>query len=283
VARAVEWAVRASNPEMRERGRTVIAVPPLPAVAIDETRLKQVLLNLLLNAAKALDPNHRGCNVVRVSAFECGGRVTIEVSDTGCGISPETAARMFEPFFTTRAEGEGTGLGLSVSASIVESVGGSIDAESSVGHGSTFRITLPLASPSTSSMRSTRPTHAKPKRSARVLLVNSDAGLLSAMGKALALDHAVVPVNSGSAALEHIRRGEHFDAVVCDLLLSDLTGLCLRAEVERASPRLAEHFVFLSDGGSGAAELLAASSCPCLQKPICFDELSAIIARYAPT
>ena len=144
--RVVRWAVRASASEMQNRGRVIVSLGELPLVRLDETRLGQVLLNMLLNAAKALDHEKSSSNWVRISAFERRSSVVILVSDTGGGISAEAATRIFEPFFTTRADGGGTGLGLSVSATIVESVGGTIEVESELGLGSTFRIMLPVAS-----------------------------------------------------------------------------------------------------------------------------------------
>lgn len=143
--RVVRWAVRASASELRDRGRVIVSLGELPPVGLDETRLGQVLLNLLLNAAKALDHQKSASNWVRISAFERQSSVVILVSDSGGGMPAETAARIFEPFFTTRSEAGGTGLGLSVSSSIVESVGGTIEVESELGRGSTFRIMLPVA------------------------------------------------------------------------------------------------------------------------------------------
>jgi signal transduction histidine kinase len=105
-----------------------------------------VVINLLINAAHAITPGKPAENEVRVVARANGaGGVLLEVKDTGCGIPPENLGRIFEPFFTTKPLGEGTGLGLSVCQTIITSMGGTIEVESEVGRGSTFRITLPLA------------------------------------------------------------------------------------------------------------------------------------------
>ncbi|HEV3049274.1 MAG TPA: ATP-binding protein, partial [Longimicrobium sp.] len=118
----------------------------VPPVLGNGPRLGQVVLNLLLNAAHAIPPGKEEQNEIRVTARANGaGSVVVEVSDTGSGIPPETLERIFEPFFTTKPVGQGTGLGLSVCHSIITSMKGTIQVESQVGRGTTFRITLPRA------------------------------------------------------------------------------------------------------------------------------------------
>ena len=125
----------------------------LPPVLMDPNHIKQVLINLLINAIEAMEG--RGGEIeLRVSRVTLGRKhaVEIAVADTGCGISPEQQALIFEPFFSTKQEGGGgavtggTGLGLSVSYGIVRRHGGTIDVESSPGNGTTFRVRLPLDS-----------------------------------------------------------------------------------------------------------------------------------------
>lgn len=115
-------------------------VPPLPCYG---GRLSQVFLNLLINAAQAIE-NH-GAITVRTAHHD--GMIVIEVADTGCGIAPENLTRIFESFFTTKDVGQGTGLGLHLALNIVHAHGGRIDVESTVGKGTTFRIELPVTGP----------------------------------------------------------------------------------------------------------------------------------------
>ncbi|QSQ24747.1 HAMP domain-containing protein [Pyxidicoccus parkwayensis] len=130
---------------IRQRARLVLEVDGAPPVLGNGARLCQVMLNLLLNAAHALEPGGAGHNTIRVSARALGAeRVQVEVSDTGCGIPPENLARIFDPFFTTRPVGMGTGMGLAVCHGIIASHGGEISVESELGKGSTFRVTLPV-------------------------------------------------------------------------------------------------------------------------------------------
>ncbi len=114
----------------------------LPRVNGNRGRLQQVLMNLLLNAVDAMP---RG-GTITVAARAVSGRVRIEVSDTGIGISPEHLDKIYDPFFTTKPRGQGTGLGLSVSYGIVKEHSGTLAAESSPGEGSRFIISLPVAS-----------------------------------------------------------------------------------------------------------------------------------------
>lgn len=126
---------------------------PLPELWCVPSQLNQVFMNLILNAAQAIDAD--GCITVRTHLDEAS-MVRIEVSDTGCGIAPEHLERIFEPFFTTKQIGCGSGLGLSIAADIARKHGGVIEVESAPGEGSTFRIILPLLSQGSDGVAETR-------------------------------------------------------------------------------------------------------------------------------
>jgi two-component system NtrC family sensor kinase len=101
----------------------------------------QVFLNLLVNAAHAIDEQ----GDIRITTWEENGSARIAISDTGCGIQPEDQKHIFDPFFTTKEVGKGTGLGLAIAYDIiVVKHSGLIDVRSEVGKGSTFTITLPV-------------------------------------------------------------------------------------------------------------------------------------------
>jgi two-component system NtrC family sensor kinase len=110
------------------------------------TQISQVLLNLLLNAAQAIEAAGRqGQGRIRLSAHQEEERLVLAVEDNGCGIPPEHLPRLFDPFFTTKEVGEGTGLGLSICHNIISAHGGEIQVESTPGQGTTFRVLLPQA------------------------------------------------------------------------------------------------------------------------------------------
>jgi signal transduction histidine kinase len=137
----LERALRVAEPHVRRRARVERAYGDVPPVEGSRRELEQVLLNLLINAAQAIE----GGGTVRVSTACHAGEVEIAVSDTGCGIPGDLLERIFDPFFTTKPAGEGTGLGLSISHEIVRRHGGRILVDSAVGRGTEVRIRLPAA------------------------------------------------------------------------------------------------------------------------------------------
>ncbi|MBU8896440.1 histidine kinase [Corallococcus sp. H22C18031201] len=146
VGAVVRTAAKMAMHELRHRARLVLECDGMPPVQGNGSRLGQVFLNLLLNAAQAIPPGHAEQNEVRIVARHgLPGQVLVEVKDTGCGIAHEHRERIFDPFFTTKPLGVGTGLGLSVCHGIVTSLGGALTVESEPGRGSTFRVMLPVA------------------------------------------------------------------------------------------------------------------------------------------
>jgi signal transduction histidine kinase len=113
-------------------------VDGLPALSADRDQLRQVILNLLTNAYQAIGET----GTVTLGIEQSDGAVQLLVADDGAGMTEETRARLFEPFFTTQAKG--VGLGLAVSRRIVEAHGGRLLCESAVGSGTQFRVVLPM-------------------------------------------------------------------------------------------------------------------------------------------
>ena len=141
----LDSCVNMAGSEIRHRARLVKEYGALPPVHGNESRLGQVFLNLLVNAAQAIPHGNERVNEIRLTtAFE-EGWVVVAVRDTGAGISPENLHRLFEPFFTTKPVGVGTGLGLSICNGIITALGGRITVESEPGQGTTFRVFLPPA------------------------------------------------------------------------------------------------------------------------------------------
>ena len=116
----------------------------VPEMRLDEKKIKQVLMNLIMNAKHAI--GKKGSLSISTGLDPSETRVVVKIADTGHGIERKNLARIFDPFFTTKPTGEGTGLGLSVSYGIVKNHGGDILVDSQVGRGSTFTIVLPLVS-----------------------------------------------------------------------------------------------------------------------------------------
>ena len=140
----VEFAVRSAAGEVRHRGQLKLTVAAVPPIRGSRTRLGQVVLNLLVNAIEAFDPELRPRNLLTVTLGVQGNEALLVVEDNGMGIPAEVLSRVFDPFFTTKVDG-GTGLGLAISKQIVEELGGSIEVSSTVGKGTTFQVRLPVA------------------------------------------------------------------------------------------------------------------------------------------
>jgi two-component system NtrC family sensor kinase len=114
----------------------------LPPVVIDPSQMQQVFMNMLINAAEAMDGSGRLKLAIRFDPMEKS--IEMEFVDTGHGISEENMERIFDPFFTTKEVGHGTGLGLAISYGIVKEHNGTISVQSEVGKGTTFVVRLPV-------------------------------------------------------------------------------------------------------------------------------------------
>jgi len=278
VARALDWALRTTAHEFRHRARVITHLARVPAVALDETRLGQVLVNLLINAAHAIEPGDAERNEVNVSVRTAGERVGFEVSDTGSGMAPEVLKRVFEPFFTTKPVGVGTGLGLSICHGIVASAGGSLRAESRIGRGSSFHFELPLAKPT--NIEPVAPlTEPALQRRGRVLVVDDEAMVLSTIGRILR-EHDPVCVDSPKKALELMDQAP-FDVIFTDLMMPDMTGMDFYEELLRTRPEAARRVIFLSGGvvNPRVKDFLATVPNRRLEKPFRTETLKSLVQQ----
>ncbi len=253
VLRVLESSINMTSQEIRHRAKLYKNLDRVPTVVSSESRLGQVFLNLLLNAAQAIPTGAADEHSVTVTSRRSAENdAVIEVSDTGHGIAPEVMERIFDPFFTTKPVGTGTGLGLSICRSIVEATGGRLTVESTVGVGTTFRVVLPGVVREARQTR--RPSFVPPAECARVLAVDDDPLIGRAIARVLR-GHDVVSVESAEAALVRLLDpNEHFDLVLCDLMMPAMTGRELYEELLRGNPDRVEVVVFMS-GGTFTPEL----------------------------
>jgi PAS domain S-box-containing protein len=136
----IESTLALARAELRDRIEVVLDIDSLPLLRCHPAELNQVFLNLILNAAQAIDGKGR----LTIAARDAGERIVITFSDTGKGMTPDVMRQIFNPFFTTKPVGQGTGLGLSIAYQIItDRHGGQIAVESTPEQGSTFTITLP--------------------------------------------------------------------------------------------------------------------------------------------
>lgn len=141
----VEFVLDFLNYEAARRGVTLIKTLDfrLPVIAVEGNLLKQIVLNIIMNALQAMETAGGRLMVETCAPHE--NEVSIVISDTGPGISSESLERIFEPYFTTKRPGEGTGLGLYVTKTLVENMGGRIQVSSAVGEGTAFTVTFAAA------------------------------------------------------------------------------------------------------------------------------------------
>jgi signal transduction histidine kinase len=132
--------------QLKNRADVRLELGNLPLVECAPSQIDQVFLNLIVNAAQAMPEGKMGLIDIRTHCDDT--QVWVEVQDNGPGIAPEILKKIFDPFFTTKDPGTGTGLGLSVSQNIIQQHGGTLTVESTVGIGTTFKITLPIKRPS---------------------------------------------------------------------------------------------------------------------------------------
>jgi PAS domain S-box-containing protein len=286
VRAVVDAALRVIHNELHHRARLVTELGDgAPAVVTGSSqRLEQVFLNLLVNAVQAL-PDGRAENEIRVAVRVTATReVVAEVSDNGPGIPDDIRSRIFDPFFTTKPVGLGLGLGLSICHGIVSNHGGTITVESAPGRGSTFRIVLPGAPPAAGAAGGAQAAPAAtdlPARRRRVLVIDDEPALGAMIRRVLSRDCDVDLAASAREGLDRLDRPDVYDVVLCDLMMPDMTGMDLYAEIARRHPGVERRFVFMTGGAftPRATEFLAKIPNRRLEKPFETALLKATVAR----
>ena len=289
VERVMDSAVRMAWNEIRHRARLIKEYRTVPGVYASESRLAQVFLNLLVNAAQALPEGHASANEIRVATNTRGDRVAIEVTDTGPGIPPEAMGRLFTPFYTTKPVGVGTGLGLSICHRIVTGLGGEITVDTEVGRGTTFRVILPsaIAQADEPPVDQIAPKEPAPRAAdhdgapARVLVVDDESMIGRAIHRMLSPHYDVTVVTRARDALSRIHGGARFDVILCDLLMPEMTGMDLHDELVLTAPDQAAAMVFVTGGAftPRAREFLAEMASRCIEKPFDTAALRAAVAE----
>jgi CheY-like chemotaxis protein len=206
--------------------------------------------------------------------------VVLAVSDTGCGMTPDTAAHIFEPFFTTKEKGKGRGLGLAVAHGIVKGYNGYIQVESKPGQGSTFRVWIPALEQETALPAQQEPAGITTLTGTERILVVDDELLLVKINQRVLEDYGytVTGVTDSKQALELVRSDPaRFDLLVTDQTMPGLTGIELARAVLERVPDMP---VILCTGHSAVAsadEVLAMGIRMYLHKPIPADELARAV------
>ena len=224
--------------------------PAIPRIKVDPGQIGQVLMNLAINARDAMT---RGGNLTLETrtvdlddayvqahlGTKAGRHVMLSVSDTGTGMPPEVVARIFEPFFTTKGVGKGTGLGLAVVYGVISQSGGSIEVESDVGAGTTFKLYFPITQDEIhpAGKSGEIEIHAGIET---ILVVEDEASLLEIAKESLeSFGYTVLMANSGPDALKLLSAREgKIDLLLTDVVMPGMSGRELADTVKMKLPEL---------------------------------------------
>ena len=269
--------------EIRHRATLERDFDDIPPADVNESRLGQVFLNLLINASQAMPERPAAANRITVrTRTDDEGWAVIEIADNGVGIEPDSVSRVFEPFFTTKGISDGTGLGLSICRNIIREAGGTIEAESELERGTTFVVRLPASArahvPDTTKAQSTAPVGPR----ARVIVVDDEVLVGRSIQRALR-GHEVEVFTNGTKAIERLCADEPFDVVFCDLMMPEVSGMEVFDRVSATRPELASRFVFMTGGAftAQARDFLKKASQDCLEKPFQLHQIRDLVAARA--
>jgi two-component system NtrC family sensor kinase len=265
--------------------KLALQVPEGVRILADAVQIKQVLINLMINAIDAMEHTTRKDLQVRVAVR--GAMAELSVQDTGHGIPPEKLNRIFDPFFTTKSAERGTGLGLSVCLGIVGQHRGEIAVSSVPGEGTVFTVLLPLAlgqepaapEPAGSAQR-LEPVAELAQLAPRleVLVIDDEEYITSLVHELLRarLGCRVEQVHDGREAIQRLERA-HFDLVITDIRMPGLDGFAVLGWIRDFRPALMPKvLVITGDSGSLPQDReLRALGVPALRKPFTSDELVA--------
>jgi signal transduction histidine kinase len=226
----------------------------LSKIKADPGQIEQVIMNLAVNARDAM-PNGgkllietKGVQLDggQIASLPAGRYVLLSVSDTGHGMSAETASHIFEPFFTTKEVGKGTGLGLSTAFGIVEQTGGTLSVESKVGVGTIFRAYLPVTTEPSGAEAGGGAAVEKSAGCATVLLVEDETPLRKLISQVLkSAGHTVLEAASGDEALAlSLRHAGAIDLLLTDVIMPGMNGPELAAKLHGRRPAM--RIVFMS-------------------------------------
>lgn len=256
--------------------------PSLPPLSADYDQLHQIIINLIVNAQQALagagEPGR--ALTMRTALGEQPGTVILEVADNGPGVPEEARRRIFEPFYTTKPQGEGTGVGLSFSQGIAEAHGGWLELVPTP-RGACFRLTLPIDPDAVQPVPEAvaEPEPEVPGR--RALVVDDEQEIAESLADFLSIEGFVCDVAIGGAAAQDRLATGNYDLIVSDLRMPGVDGPELHAWLAACRPDLIDRIGFATGDTLGAAaeRFLAAVQRPVLEKPFMPDAVHRFLQQ----
>lgn len=278
---AVRSVLQLVGKELEARARLSLDLRETAPILGHPSRLVQVILNLVMNAMQSLPASAASLGEVHISTETRDGRVLIDVSDSGPGVSPAERERIFDPFVTTKPIGEGTGLGLFVCRNIVQGYAGEISVHDRPGGGASFRVSLPVAPEARAADAPAleRPAAATVTR-AHVLLIDDDTRVLAALsGRLRRAGYQTSVCSTGAEGLSQLLEHEGIDIAFCDLMMKGMTGMDLHAELSKRASGLLAKVVFMTGGACSpqSRKFVLEHSESVVEKP--FDPLAEVRKR----
>lgn len=265
--------------EIRHRAKLTRRLNAVVPILGNEAKLAQLVLNLLVNAAQAMPEGMVSENEILVETRQQGrGAVVIEISDTGSGIDPAIANRVFDAFFSTKQRRPG--MGLAIARAAVSAHGGEISLSPRIGGGTIARVVLPSVEANVGDEATKTPAEGTQRR---VLVVDDDPLVLRSLTRILARDFEVAAARNGREALDMVRAGGTYDAMLCDLVMPELSGIELHEVLTQDDPELAKRTVFLTGGAfTGRAQaFLETVGQPHLEKPVDLKAVREVLMRLS--
>lgn len=282
VVKMRSYELRLSNIELKTN-----LADDLPMVVLNSAQMEQVLLNIIINAEQAMFKKmKKGKLFIRTS--KRGDCLRIQITDNGPGIPEENLDKVFETFFTTRAEEGGTGLGLGVCRSIIADHQGRVFASSKYGHGACFTIELPLGVPSGQALKAPPPSARLPKLGASVLVVDDELSIRLMINRVLSREGYSVDAaaDARTALAEYGTR--KYDLMLVDIRMPDIDGIDFYLSLKERDPAMQGKVIFITGDlmSQRNSLFIKENGLPVIAKPFGIQELrqqvEAVLADSSP-
>lgn len=285
LADVVKAAIRLSSTQTKHRAKLNTEIATGLYFRGHASKITQVVINLLVNAAQSIPLGHVSENHIDLRAFTKEQMLCLQIQDTGTGIAPEVLNTIFDPFVTTKQVGEGTGLGLAISRQIVTDHGGHIEVESQPDEGSCFSIFLPLAQAPGSAQKEqkTASFEKDPEKSSadklKVLIIDDEDSVRQTLSRMLKNHAQVDSAASVAEALTMLKHNANYDLLICDLIMPQQTGMDMYQHLLDKWPQLIARLVFISGGtfSDEARDFIEKTKSPMLAKPFKKKSLLALL------
>ena len=283
----LDSSIHIAQSQMSSNTLVLRAYEEIPPVRGDIGRLGQVFLNLIVNAAQAVqnNPQDKAKHITIRTYQEEVEYITLEIIDSGPGIPSSQLSCIFEPFYTTKPSGVGTGLGLFISRRIVEECHGLIDVSHTGPSGTTFQLKLPVGrgmafSSEPRSQRKGKSSYPQPTTAMSILVIDDEPLVGRSLRRTLK-SHRVDVVHNGHQAIE-LMESTHYDLILCDVMMPDVTGMDVFHSVKQRWPGREARIAFMTGGAvtPEAEHFLANAKSRRILKPFSSSTLTDFIDRW---